>query len=255
MVFWVLATLSAIFVGLGKGGLPVIALLAVPVLSLVMPTIAAASLLLPVYIVSDLFALFAYRRDFSKDVLKIGVIGMTIGVAVGWMTAHVVIDWIVTLFIGFMGATFSLNLLIKQMNQKVDIRPLSYKRGYFWCLVAGFTSFISHSGGPPWQIFTLPLNLSKSVFVGTSVIAFSYCNVIKLVPYYFLGQIDSNSFKTTIYLTVPASIAVFIGVKIVKLIPEKMFYKFVSFALLFISTKLIWDGFTASEMLNHVHIF
>ena len=69
LLFWLLAVLAAIFVGLGKGGLPVVAVLGVPTLSLVMPTIAAASLLLPVYIVSDIFALYAYRRDYEKEVL------------------------------------------------------------------------------------------------------------------------------------------------------------------------------------------
>ena len=40
-------TLAAIFVGMGKGGLPVVAGLAVPSLSLIMSPVAAAGLLLP----------------------------------------------------------------------------------------------------------------------------------------------------------------------------------------------------------------
>jgi len=47
---WVLATCAAVFVGIGKGGLPVMAALAVPSLSLIMSPITAAGLLLPVYI-------------------------------------------------------------------------------------------------------------------------------------------------------------------------------------------------------------
>ena len=245
LLFWVLATLSAIFVGLGKGGLPVIAMLAVPALSLVMPTIAAASLLLPVYIVSDIFALYAYRRDFDKNILKIGMIGMTIGIAFGWMTAHLVFDWMVTLFIGAIGFSFALNLLINEKIQQKGFVSLNRKRGYFWSIVAGFTSFISHSGGPPWQIFTLPLGLKKTVFVGTSVIAFSYCNVIKLVPYFFLGQINLDSLIITLYLVIPSSAAVLVGVKIIKVIPEKFFFKIVSYALLVISLKLVFDGLEA----------
>jgi uncharacterized membrane protein YfcA len=242
LLFWFLAVLSAIFVGLGKGGLPVVAALAVPTLSLGMPTIAAASLLLPVYIVSDIFALVAYRKDFEKDVLKISFIGMTIGVVVGWGTAHLLIEWVVTLLIGLMGAIFASSLLWKKNIDAQSFELLSHKKGYFWCTVAGFTSFISHNGGPPWQIFTLPLRLPKTVFVGTSVIAFSYCNAIKLVPYYFLGQIGFESFKLVFYLMIPASISVYLGVIIVKLIPENLFFNIVAYALFFISLKLIWDG-------------
>ncbi len=242
LLFWSLAVLSAIFVGLGKGGLPIVAMLSVPLLSLVMPTIAAASLLLPVYIVSDIFALHAYRRDFDKNVLIIGMIGMTIGISVGWMTAHLVVDWMVTLFIGLIGFCFAFSLLINRKIEQKNFVCLNHKKGYFWTSVAGFTSFISHSGGPPWQIFTLPLGLRKSVFVGTSVIVFSYCNAIKLVPYYFLGQINLQSITITLYLAIPAAIAVLVGVKIIKVIPENFFFKIVSYALLLISLKLVLDG-------------
>ena len=242
LLFWLLAVLAAIFVGLGKGGLPVVAVLGVPTLSLVMPTIAAASLLLPVYIVSDIFALYAYRRDYDREVLKVSLIGMSVGVIVGWGTAHLLIEWVVTFLIGFMGATFAFSLLWKRNVGTVFFEPLNYMKGYFWCTIAGLTSFISHNGGPPWQIFTLPLRLPKTVFVGTSVIAFSYCNAIKLIPYYFLGQLDIKSFKMAIYLMIPASISVYIGVKIVTEIPEKLFFNIIAYALLLISIKLIWDG-------------
>ena len=82
-IFWIIAVFAAATVGLGKGGLPVIASLAVPSLSLFMSPITAAGLLLPVYIVSDMFALFFYRKDFDIRVLKISILGMTIGVLIG----------------------------------------------------------------------------------------------------------------------------------------------------------------------------
>ncbi len=217
LYFWPLMTFAAIFVGMGKGGLPVVAGLAVPSLSLIMSPVAAAGLLLPIYIVSDIFAIRAYRRDYDWPVLKISLIGMTIGVLVGGLTAHLV-------YFAKPGKVF---------NSKV---------GIIWCTIAGFTSFISHNGGPPWQIFTLPLGLSKSVFVGTSVLAFSYCNLIKAIPYFILNQMTLVTLKVSLYLMLPAAIAVFIGVKIIKIIPENVFFKIVTWALLLISLKLVFDG-------------
>ena len=244
--YWFLITLAAIFVGMGKGGLPVIATLGVPSLSLIMSPITAAGLLLPVYIVSDIFALSAYRRDFNWPVLRIGMGGMTLGVIIGGLTASIVIEWVVTLLIGMMGFLFALDQLIrKKLSQAKKEAKINQSKGYFWCTIAGFTSFISHTGGPPWQIFTLPLGLAKSVFVGTSVIVFSYCNVIKLIPYIWLGQIDGLSIQVSIIMIIPATIAVYMGVKLVKLIPEDTFFKIVTWALFCISIKLIWDGIRA----------
>ena len=151
--FWPLMTIAAIFVGMGKGGLPVVASLAVPSLSLIMSPVTAAGLLLPIYIVSDIFAIRAYRRDYDWQVLKVSFIGMTLGVLVGGLTAHIVLEWVITLLIGLMGLVFSL----KQIFQRIDFtqvqKKLNTKTGIVWCAIAGFTSFISHNGGPPWQIF------------------------------------------------------------------------------------------------------
>ena len=121
--FWFFATLAAIAVGLGKGGLPVVAALAVPSLSLYMSPIAAAGLLLPVYIVSDAFALIAYRRDFNRQVLKIAAIGMTLGVAIGSVTAHLIIEWLITVLIGLMGGLFALRMLTQRGDPAKEANP------------------------------------------------------------------------------------------------------------------------------------
>jgi uncharacterized protein len=39
-------------------------------------------------------------------------------------------------------------------------------------------------------------------------------------------------------------IAVFAGVQLMKWLPEKLFFQVVAWALLLISLKLIWDGWT-----------
>ena len=141
--------------------------------------------------------------------------GMTLGVIIGGLTASIVIEWVVTLLIGMMGFLFRIGPTHskKAVTGKKEAK-VNHAKGYFWCTIAGFTSFISHTGGPPWQIFTLPLGLTKSVFVGTSVIVFSYCNVIKLIPYIWLGQIDELSIQVSIIMIIPATIAVSHGCKI-----------------------------------------
>lgn len=56
-LFWSLAVLAAVLVGMGKGGMPVVGMLSVPVLALVVSPVTAAGLMLPVYVVSDMFGL------------------------------------------------------------------------------------------------------------------------------------------------------------------------------------------------------
>ncbi|WP_339692714.1 sulfite exporter TauE/SafE family protein [Celeribacter baekdonensis] len=239
--FWIAAIAASIFVGMGKGGLPMIGMMGVPILSLVIDPVVAAGLLLPVYVVSDMFGLVAYRRDFDKRVLMIVVPGMIAGIGLAWALASEVPEWAVVTLVGLIGFVFSLNTLLRR-KRDLPARKAEVAPGLFWGTVTGFTSFVVHSGAPPFQVYTLPLKLPKTVFAGTATIAFAIGNGLKLIPYYALGQLTPTSLKTAALLAVPASIAVFAGLRLVRVIPEVLFYKIVTWALLALSLKLIWDG-------------
>ena len=242
--FWALAVLASVFVGMGKGGLPVVGMLSVPVLALVpgISPVTAAGLMLPLYVVSDMFGLYAYRHAFDRRVLAILLPAATLGILLGYLTAKVVSEAWVTVLIGVIGVVFALNLLIKR---QVVVEPARAKvaPGVFWGAVTGFTSFVSHSGGPPYQVYTMPLGMTKAVFAGTSTIAFAYINAVKLIPYYLLGQINLLSLEKVLVLMPIAAASVFVGVRLVKWLPERLFFQLVTWALLLVSIKLMWDGY------------
>jgi uncharacterized protein len=239
--FWAAAVAAAILAGMGKGGLPVAGMLSVPILCLVLSPAAAAGLLLPVYVVSDMFGLYAYRAAFDRRVVAILAVGGTVGVGIGWATATVVPEAAVTVLVGLIGAVFALNLLIRRPVVRAAVVP-QVAPGLFWGTLTGFTSFVSHAGAPPFQVYVQPLGLSKAVFAGTTTVLFTYVNAIKLIPYYALGQINLGSLKIAALLAAPAAIAVFAGVWLVRILPEALFFRLVTWALLAISLKLIWTG-------------
>ncbi len=242
--FWAAAVVAAMLVGMGKGGLPVVGMLGVPMLSLVISPVTAAGLLLPVYIVSDMFGLYAYRAAFDRRVVAILAVGATIGVVLGWATASVVPEWVVTMLVGLIGAVFAANLLLRHPVAG-ETRVARVGPGVFWGVLTGFTSFVSHAGAPPFQVYVMPLRLAKAVFAGTTTVLFAYVNAIKLIPYYALGQLNPGNLKIAAILAVPAALAVFAGVRLVRLLPEALFFRLVTWALLAISIKLIWDGLSA----------
>ncbi len=240
-VFWIAAVVAAMLVGIGKGGMPVVGMLGVPVLSLVISPVTAAGLLLPVYVVSDMFGLYAYRQAFDRRVVGIMAVGATVGIGIGWATAAIVPERVVTGLVGLIGAVFALNLLMRR-GQPASARAAAVGPGLFWGMLTGFTSFVSHAGAPPFQVFVQPLRLQKAVFAGTSTVLFAYVNAVKLIPYVALGQINVASLKTAAVLAVPAAIAVFAGVRLVKVLPEALFFRLVTWALLAVSLKLMWDS-------------
>ncbi len=242
-VFWLCALAAAMLVGMGKGGMPVVGMLGVPVLSLAISPVTAAGLLLPVYVLSDMFGLYAYRRAFDRRVLAILMVGVTIGVGLGWATASITPEWLVTTLVGMIGAVFAIRLLTR--GGAVEPREARVGPGVFWGTITGFTSFVSHSGAPPFQVYVLPLGLTKMVYAGTNTILFAYLNGIKLVPYWALGQFTPANLKIAALLMPAAAVAVFAGVRLVKILPERLFFQIVTWALLAVSVKLIWDGLSA----------
>ena len=243
-LFWLAAVAAAVLVGMGKGGLPVVGMLGVPILSLVISPVTAAGLLLPVYVLSDMFGLYAYRGSFDRRVLAILIVGVTIGVGLGWATAHVTPEWLVTTLVGVIGTLFALRMLAGAQTQDAE-RQAEVAPGLFWGTITGFTSFVSHSGAPPFQIYVLPLRLPKMVYAGTNTILFAYLNAIKLIPYWALGQFSAENLKAAAILMPPAAVAVFLGVRLVRVLPERLFYRLITWALLIVSLKLLLDGVRA----------
>jgi uncharacterized membrane protein YfcA len=240
-VFMIVAALAALLVGLSKGGLSMLGALGVPVLALVTSPVTAAALLLPILVVSDMAGLWSYRREFDRRNLVILIAAGTLGIGVGWATASLVSDRIVSLMVGLVGLTFCINSW-RRRHVELPARAADVPRGVLWGTVMGFTSFVSHSGGPPYQVYVLPQRLPKLVYAGTTTIVFAAINAVKLVPYWALGQLSGGNLRTAAYLVPIALFGTWSGVRLVRILPERAYFLFVQVSLFVLSIKLILDG-------------
>ncbi len=238
---WLLAVLAATAVGLSKGGLAMVGIISVPLMSLVMSPVQAAGLLLPVYVISDLGGLVAFRRDFDRGVLLRALPGALAGIGVGWATASIVPVWGVTLIVGLIGLGFALNALIRPPIDD-DARRPTLTAGSVWGGLAGYTSFVSHSGAPLWQVYAQPLRLTPLIYAGTTTWFFAIGNWVKLIPYAALGQLSAANLATAAALTPVSLAAVWVGLRLVRIIPPLLFYRLITWGLLVISVRLVWQA-------------
>lgn len=232
------AGLAAAMVGLSKGGLPTVGMLSVPILSLYMSPVKAVVMLLPIYIISDMVGLWLYRKNFSAINLKILIPAGVAGVLVGWLTASVVSDTAVKLLIGLMGVGFVLNAWRQRQSQQAPAQA-RWDKGWLWGGLSGFASFISHAGGPPFQVYLLPQKLPKAVFAGTSTLFFAVINLAKLGPYHQLRPYGADEMMGAVVLIPFALIGTVLGAYLTRKIADDWFFKWVQFGLLAISLKLI----------------
>ena len=92
------------------------------------------------------------------------------------------------------------------------------------------------------NFYTLPLKLDKISFFGTMTMAFLVINVVKLIPYYYVGLLAPANLIVSLILLPLAFISVLIGYVIQKKIPEKIFFNVVYILLFLSGLKLIYDG-------------
>jgi uncharacterized membrane protein YfcA len=116
----------------------------------------------------------------------------------------------------------------------------------FWGTVMGFSSFVSHSGGPPYQVYVLPQRLPKTVYAGTTTIVFAAVNAVKLVPYWALGQLNPANLRTSLWLMPIAVGGTFAGVRLVRVLPQRLYFAIVQTLLLLVSIKLVFDAVQGS---------
>jgi uncharacterized membrane protein YfcA len=238
-LFVVTAIAAVLLVGLAKGGFSGIGMAATPLLALTMPPLQALAILLPILMMQDAISVWWYRHDWDGWNVKVMLPGAAIGVCLAWALASVVPDGVVRLLIGAIGVVFVLNVWFGKMPPP---RRPSIASGVFWGAGSGFTSTIASAGMPPFSIHILPQRMDKMRLVGTVTMFFAAVNVMRVVPYFSLGQLSRDNLLISAALMPLAIASNFLGFWLVQRIPTGPFYR-ITYALMFlISAVLLAQG-------------
>jgi len=195
--------------------------------------------LLPILILMDITALYFYWRKWDLNNIKLIIPPSLIGILIGSLTFSYISDDGVRVIIGTIALLFIFFTILQSGN--LLIKPTN-KKGIFWSTIAGYTSFLIHAGGPPLNFFLLPQKMNRTIYVATFTLAFAIINAVKLIPYYFLGQLSPNNLVVSFILMPLAPISIVIGYYLHKKVSEKIFYNFIYFFLGVGGIKLIYDG-------------
>lgn len=244
-VFYILSTIAILIMGISKSGFGGgIGILAVPLMSLSIPPAQAAAILLPLLVVMDFFNVLHYRNKFDRTNLTILLPAAVIGIVLGTFTFRYLSEAHIRILVGILSVLFVLNFFLVKRNQGRKANPDIVKGG-FWGILSGFTSFGVHAGGPPANFYLLPQRMDKTIFVGTTVVFFTIVNLIKLVPYYYLGQLNGENLLLSLIFAPLAPLGVWIGLKLHDRVNQILFYNLAYLFLLITGTKLLYDGFSA----------
>lgn len=186
-----MAALVAFMIGMSKGGLGgTLGALATPLMALVMPANLVIGLLLPVLMYADIFAVAMHWRHWDRKLVLLLIPASLIGVIAGAIflsrvspnTLKLVLGIITLLAAGY-------KLFEGRIHRTIDYRPRDW-HGYLAGGVAGFSSTLAHTGGPPASIYLLLQDISPRAFIATSALFFAILNWLKVPFYWRSGLFD-----------------------------------------------------------------
>ena len=240
--FFAIGIPAIIFGGISKGGFGSgAAFVAGAILALVVPPGAALGIILPLFMLVDVATLRPYWGKWHAPSAKGMIIGAIPGVAfAAWIYAAVNADVFRVLIGGICLAFVAFQLSRSTGLLKVPLLP--FRRRYAWLAgaVGGFTSFVSHAGGPPTAVFMLSQGLGKTAYQATTVVTFWEINWMKFFPYFFLGIFTWDTFQGAVILAPFALLGAWIGVRAHHLVPERAFFGLTSVLLTLTGIRLIW---------------
>lgn len=239
--FYAAAIPAMILLGLGKAGFSSIGVLIVPLMSLTLSPIRVVGIVLPILLISDLVALTSYRRSFDGGLLKVMIPGAIIGAGAGWVTAVAAGEDLIRILVGVLSLQVAW-LYWRRRRSHVPPQQPSLAKGLFFSAASSFTSFVTHAGAAPFQMYVAPLRLPPPIYAGTAVFFFAAANYLKIVPYFFLGQFSAENLTTAAILMPVAVPATFFGVWLIRRVDTAAFYDVIHVLILSVGFFLIWQG-------------
>lgn len=239
--FYLVAIPAVLLTGLAKSGfLSGFGALAVPLMALSVPVPQAAAIMLPLLLVMDATGLQQLWRQQDRALLRLLLPAGLIGIGVGTALFGVLSGKTVSAVVGALTLLFLAQRLFfpPTAEAAVPSKPLGFVLG----MASGFTSFVSHAGGPPISAYVLPLRLPPITMAATVAVFFAVVNLTKCVPYAWLGLFDLRNLATSLVLMPLAPVGVWLGVWLTRRIDPAWFYRLAYTGMFLAGAKLLYDG-------------
>ncbi len=221
---WILLALSGLLIGMAKTGLSGVGLMVVPILANAFGGRSSVGLLLPILIFADIFAVTWYHRHADwKHVWKLipwALGGILIATVVGRSLSDLTFN---RLLGGLVLAGISILIWqdIRRSSMKIpDAKWFAALLG----LTGGFATMIGNAAGPVMSLYLLSMRLPKNSYIGTGAWFFFIVNLSK-VPFHVWSwnTITFHSFLLDIMVIPAIATGAFLGIWVVRLLPERVF--------------------------------
>ena len=227
-IAWFLFLTCALLIGMAKTGLSGAGMVIVPIMAGIFGGKLSVGIVLPMLIFADIFAVTYYHRYASWRHVLLALPWAILGVIIATVFGNMIDD---QTFKSIMAIVILLGISLMVM-QDIFIKSKQIPDNWWFAailgLTGGFTTMIGNAAGPVMSLYLLAMHLPKNNYIGTAAWFFLIINVLK-VPFHIF------SWETITLQTIAVNfsgfplilLGVFVGIKTVRLIPEKAYRYFI----------------------------
>jgi uncharacterized membrane protein YfcA len=237
-MFMAVAVIGVCLLGISKGGFLGMGVMALPLMSLFVPPLQAAAIILPTALAQDILTVWTYRRNWSAWNLKLMLPSMTVGIFIAWLMAAALSAAHIRLAIGIIATLFVLRHWLSTRFERYTPNPNSFT-GLLFGLIGGITTMLANAGGPAWQMHLLPQKLDKLEYVGTVAMLFAVSNVVKIGAFGTLGFLTAENLLVGLALVPVAVLANYVGIWLVRRTSPEAFFRIAYVLMFFIALELM----------------
>ena len=251
-----IASFGVLFIGIAKAGFGGgLGMLTTPICVLAFgasgkqPAFAVGTLL-PLLCAGDLFSMYHYWGRWERRNLKFLLPGVVAGVIIGVQLIERFRPHQLNFAIGLIAVLFVLFQFVKDRVFRAEgaFAP-NHLLGLPCGLGTGITSTFAHGAGPVVSIFLIPQQLPKEIFMGTSILIFTWVNWIKLPFFCLAGIVTRETLLTGLCYLPLVPVGVWLGVWMNRRCPEKAFLKVV-YVTLFLAGLQLMFNFDLAKLLR-----
>ncbi len=188
---------------------------------------ASTGLLVPLFVVGDIFAVLYYNKHTRWKYIKRFLPWMMSGVVIGVLIGK-----------GLPEKTFKIGMVLVILGSVLmmawwDMRksqtvPTHWAFAGFMGIMAGITTMIGNLAGAFSNIFFLAMRLPKNEFIGTAAWLFFIINLFKLPFHVFVWEtITIDTLIINFKLLPGVGLGLFLGIRLVKIIREQFYRKMI----------------------------
>lgn len=207
---WLIAIIAAAFIGFGKAGFGGMGMVAVLLMTQVLPPRESTGAVLPMLILADVFAVVIYHSHAHGRLILRMLPPALIGIVCGWLLIPKIPPGSFGPLIGWITLALIVIILIQKFTPL--LKMAAEHPGIAWPFgwLAGSTTMIANAAGPVMTIYLLACRLPKMEFVGTAAWFFFVINLLKVPFSVQLGLINFSSLTLNLWLA-PAVVAGIFG--------------------------------------------